>query len=295
MFERPDALAALLALIDQEADPYQSTRVARALRRVVVRDLDRRVAAALMRADQDMHNATPGADGRGSEVPADRLVVLADSLAVLRPDGRSSCLAGCARIVAKRFAAASSLLGEELARGHRGPLQGWLSLNLGAAEERRHRLHEAHAAYGACGEDQAHPSSTPAALFALFVSLRVGKVTQAERDLHLLVDRDSGALHEALRGLRIHYCARYERSASDPLALVRPSLLRLGSAAAYVERELHLAPLGVDSDTPSSGGATSDAQQASMEHDAPSTGAGGVPTRISTAADRRQPPRMPPG
>lgn len=240
MYERPDALATLLATIDQESDPYQSTRVARALKRVVVRDLDRRVSGALMLADQDMHNARTGTDGRRSDVPSAQLVVLADSLAVLRPDARSRCLAGCARIVAKRFESASSLLGQELARGHRGILRGWLSLNLGAAQEKRQRLNDAHAAYTACAEHQEHPSSAPAATFALFVSLRAGLDARAAHDLGLLFDRDSGALHEALRGLRIHYVARYERSACDPLALVRPSLLRLGSAAAYIERELQL-------------------------------------------------------
>jgi len=240
VYERPDALATLLAAIDQEADPYQSTRVARALKRVVVRDLDQRVWGALMLADQDMHNATSARDGRDAWMSSRHLAVVADTLAHLRPDGRSACLAGCARIVAKRFESASKLLNAEVAKGHRGLLRGWLSLNLGAAREHLEHLDAAHAAYTVCGGDREHPSSAHAALFALFVSLRTGSDARAERDLSLVVDRESATLHTALRGLRDHYAARLHCSARDPLAAVRPHLMRLGGAAAYIERELQL-------------------------------------------------------
>jgi hypothetical protein len=193
VFERPEALANLLTAIDREVDPHQSTRVARALRRVVARDLDQRVTGALLQADQDMYNATRESAGSDGCIAPGQLVVLADSLAALRPDGRSRCLAGCARIVAKRFESASNLLGDERALGHGALLQGWLSLNLGAAQEGLRRFDEAHAAYTACGKDREHPSSAPAAVFAYFVSLRAGVDARAERDLRSIFDRDASA------------------------------------------------------------------------------------------------------
>jgi hypothetical protein len=271
VFDCPDTLATLLTAIDREVEPRQSTRVARALSRVVVRDLDQRVSGALMLADQDMYNATTERDGRVTSVPSSQLVVLADALAELRPDGRSRCLAGCARIVARRFEAARSMLATELRRGHRGLLRGWLTLNLGAAQERLGRLADAHAAYHECGAQLEHPSSATAALFALCVSLRMKCFARAERDLTLLLARDPGALHEALRGLQIHYAARYERSGCDPLAWVRPSLVQLGGAATFIERELRFP------------GACSRSQ---LEHLA--VGAGAVPTRTQPMADRRR-------
>jgi hypothetical protein len=102
VFERSEALVSLLAKLDQAVDPYRSAQVARALRRAVVRDLDRRVAGALLLAEQGAHDASAGRFGRRATLSRGRLVVLADTLEVLRPDGRSRCLAGRARSAAQR-------------------------------------------------------------------------------------------------------------------------------------------------------------------------------------------------
>jgi len=233
-----EALTDFLRAVRQTPDPYQSTRVAKALRRVAVRDLDRKMSTILSSCQESLYNVSRPSETQGRAFKMSRLHVLGSALVNLRPDSRSICLQGCIALIDGDFRRAGELLTPGIRGRSSDPLQPWLRLNRAAAADASRDFVNALSDYDQCAMASQSTPSIAAAIFGLLVSLRVDSRQQSEIRLRRLFDSDSRMLTSELNQIGRMYRSRTRATGRDPMRSLRPALRGLGNRGAYIESEL---------------------------------------------------------
>jgi hypothetical protein len=238
----PGALRELLLAIEQEREPEHSTRVAKALRRVAVRELDEKVTSGLKNAGGSLLNA------RGGHLKESRdltrlhaLSTLAASLNFLRPDPRSACLCACVDLALDRpHAVLAQLLPYQRWDASRDGVSSWIALNSAAAAERVGDMTLSIALYRSCAAENERAPSFAAAAFGLLGAVRMGLKGATGAFAGSVLEGLQQESNPVREQVLTYLCRRAHADGDGRVAEARTQLRRLGAMGEFLDLELFL-------------------------------------------------------